>query len=276
MDKLGIIVGLVALAVAGLAYAQVGEKDDRIVELTQGNSDLKDQLTTLEVKLDAALGLEDPATPMSASAASNEEAESGVGLATRAPTSPLARLAELEKTVKRQNELLAKMDAEDKSADDAAGMVRSFMPKNFFHNTDAAAKALALDERQKADMEDILERAKGELKDLYAIENDEGVTWAEVRKPKMANLGGDGGSISIAMPDFGKIQKFKKGRIPGSSETFGEAEKRIRERAFSDVRRNLPADKAKTWDKAHKEPLLRGSGGGFSVSSVVLETSGDK
>jgi hypothetical protein len=271
MDKLGIILGLAALAVAGLAFAQVGEKDARIAELTQGNSDLKDQLTTLEVKLDAALGLEDPATPMSAAAATDDAATSGVGLATRAPTSPLARLAELEKTVKRQHELLAKLESSDKGADEAAGMVRSFMPKNFFHNTDAAAKALALDERQKSEMEDVLERAKSELKDLYAIENDEGVTWDQVRKPKMANLGGDGGSISIAMPDFGKINKFKKSRIPGSSETFGEAEKRIKDRAFGDVRRNLPADKAKTWDKAHKDGLLRsGMGGAFSISSVQI------
>ncbi len=274
MNKLAMIVALAALAVAAYGMNASGAKDTRIQELAQGNSDLKDQVTALEMKLEDALSLGAPAPMMRSEGSTGAEGD-GVGLATRKPASPLERLAELESTVKRQNELLAKMESGDDAASDAAGMVRRFMPKNFFHNADAAAKGLGLDERQQNEMQEILDRAKADLKDLYALENDEGVTWAEVRKPKMANLGGgDGGAISIAMPDFGKIQKFKKTRIPGSSETFGEAEKRIKDRAFGDVRRNLPADKAKTWDKAHKDGLLRDRTGGISFSSVVVG-SGD-
>ena len=75
------------------------------------------------------------------------------------------------------------MEADDKKAGDMRSRVRSFMPSNFFHNTDAAAKALALDERQKSEMEDILARAKADLKDLYAMENDEAQRDCDMEEP---------------------------------------------------------------------------------------------
>ena len=127
-----------------------------------------------------------------------------------------------------------------------------------------AAKQLELEKRQKEDMQDVLERAQQELKDLYAIENDEGVTWNEVRKPKMV----EGSGFTFAMPDMKKISAFKKGRIPGSSETFGEAESRIRKDAFGRMRNVLTPAQQKTWDKAHKDALLRGGGGSGMVSSI--------
>ena len=148
-----------------------------------------------------------------------------------------------------------------------------FSSDKMYFNLDRAAKSMDLDERQKSDLKDAIERGKRELADLYDIENDNGETWKEIRKPKMGKVGGESG-LSIAMPDFGKIQKFKKSRIPGSSETFGEAEKRIKEDAFANGRRTLTPKQAKKWDKAHKDGLLRDRGGtgGFSFSTVQIET----
>jgi len=279
MNKMILALSLAALGVAVYATVQSelqsDAKDERIEQLARNVGDLQREMEDLGVRFDGMLAGDQRPAPLT-SAPSTEAGGTSVGLATRKPASPLARLAELEKTVKRQNDLLAKMDSTHDKADDAASMMRRFMPKNVYFNPKMAAKALDLDEGQASEMQDILERGKGELKDLYEIENDDGETWNEVRKPKMADIGGSSG-FHIAMPDFAKIQKFKKRRIPGSSETFGEAEKRIKKNTFENVRRTLPPDKAKTWDGAHKDGLLRDGGmGGISVSSVVIETPDDK
>ncbi len=275
MDKITLIAALAALAVGAFSISQKDGGEAKIADLTEANSDLKDHVTALEVKIDKLLSMDGTPSTLSADAPASggEGSDAGsVGLATRKPTTPLERLAELERTVKRQNEMLAKMDAEEKATGDAASSIRRFMPGNFYFNADAAARDLELSERQKTDMEDTLDRAKRELKDLYATENDDGETWAEVGKPKMTKMGNDSG-ISFAMPNFQKINKFKQSRIPGSSETFGQAEKRIKDNAYANVRRTLPADKAKKWDKANKDALLRDRGSSVSVSSIHIDTS---
>ena len=75
-----------------------------------------------------------------------------------------------------------------------------------------------------------------------------------------------------------EINKFKKSRIPGSSETFGEAEKRIKDDAFHEMRRFLKPEQAKKWDKAHKDHLLGPGGGASFVSMSVgsIDTKSDE
>ena len=82
-----------------------------------------------------------------------------------------------------------------------------------------------------------------------------------------------GEGFSIAMPDMKKIRAFKDSRIPGSSETFGEAESRIRKDAFARARRLLGPKQAETWDKAHKGGLLN-DGASTSIAFVGM-SSGD-
>ncbi len=129
-----------------------------------------------------------------------------------------------------------------------------------------AAKALDLKENQRTDMSDAMDRAQKELADLYEIENDDGDTLATISKPKMVK----GSGFAFAMPDVAKIRKFKKSRIPGSSETFGAAERRIRKDAFGRMRNVLTPAQAKKWDKANKDALLRGGGGGMGAASITF------
>ena len=276
MDKLSALIAVVALGLGGYAMMQVGEKSERIEQLEVANQELRDRLVTLETE-SGSLGSDAPAGLREAGAAKViARASDGtpIGLKGR-PASPIDRLAALEKRVAEQNEQLAKMEAEKAEEAKAHGSVRNAMGAwsrdKFYGNLDMAAKAMELNERQKSDMQDLIDRAQRELQDLYKIENDEGVTWNDVRKPKMV----EGSGFSIALPDMGKIAKFKKGRIPGSSETFGDAEKRIRKDAFGRMRNLLTPEQTTKWDKARKEPLLSGGGGVVSAVSFVGVDSDD-
>ena len=245
MTKLGVILALAALAVGGFGLLQLCEKDDQIEGLQAANQDLKDRLTTLETHVTAALGT--PATPALRAAEGTVtplgHASDGtpVGLQGR-PATASDRIAALERRLAAQDEALAKLKAD--GAKPRSRGAQRFNPGNFYGSLDMAAKAMELKDGQKTEMKDLMERATSELDDLYAIENDEGVTWKEIRKPKMV----EGNGFSIAMPDMAKIAKFKKSRIPGSSETFGEAEQRIRKDAFGRMRHVLTPAQAKKWD----------------------------
>lgn len=264
MTKFGVILALAALALGGFGLMQLCEKDEQIGGLQAANQDLKDRLTTLETRVTAALGT--PADPGLRSAESvtiplgHTSDGTPVGLKGR-PATTTDRLASLERRLAAQDEELAKLKAE--GATPRGGSQQLFSPGNFYGSLDMAAKAMELKDNQKTEMKDLMDRAKRDLDDLYAIENDEGVTWKAISKPKMV----EGNGFSIAMPDMAKIAKFKKGRIPGSSETFGEAEKRIRKDAFGRMRNVLTPAQTKKWDKAHKDGLLRG--GGSSVVGAV-------
>lgn len=275
MQNLGGLVAIAALILGGYALMQLGEKHDQIQQLQAANQELRDRLTTMETEVRDALGAPDDPGLRAADAPGGAASSAGAapaGLEGR-PTSPIARLASLEKRVKAQDEELAKLRAEKAEEENAARTVSRGMPnlrgKTFYGNVAMAAKALDLTDTQRTDMQDIIDRAKDELADLYKIENDEGVTWNEVRKPKMV----EGSGFSIAMPNMAKIAKFKKGRIPGSSETYGEAETRIRKDAFARMRNLLTPEQAGTWDKASKEPLLPGGSG--MISSVAFLDVGE-
>jgi hypothetical protein len=174
----------------------------------------------------------------------------------------------LEATVATQRETITALEEASKAEQGALRSARGAMNDRFYFNLDSAAKSLALSERQKADMKDLIDAGKRELADLYAIPSDDGVTWAELRKPIQATVGGDGGGLTFAMPDFQKIEKLKKSRIPGSSETFGQAEQRIKDRSFSEMRNLLTPEQTKKWDDAHKDNLL--GSGGAGVASIAF------
>ena len=279
MSKLGLPLAVVALALGAYVAYESAAREERLARLEETLQLLQGSVGDLDAKLDrvASAAEAEEAAFLSAVADEAEGAETApgaTGLAGRRPPTAVERLATLEKTVARQRETIAKLE-EKADAPQPTSTGRVFNPGNFYHSLDAAAKNLDLSERQKADMQDVIDLAKRELADLYKIENDNGETWEQVRKPKMAEV--EGGSLQIAMPDFKKIAAFKKSRVPGTAETFGEAEKRIKDRAYADMRRGLTPEQGKKWDGAHKRGLLGGHGGdgAVMVSSIVLDTDGE-
>jgi Spy/CpxP family protein refolding chaperone len=282
MNNLGLAAAVMALALGAYVAITVNDQGDRIAELER---ELAQRAPIAAVTdLDAIRPAPDLLTAEGGmqpvpedDAADAVVAEVGAALATRdapRPQSTEERLAALEKTVSEQRETIAQLEEEKSKEQRILGSVRGAMNDRFYHDVDAAAKSLELNERQKQDMKDIADRAQRELADLMDIPNDEGVTWKDASKIKLS--GGDAeGGVTVLMSNFSKMAKFKKSRIPGSSETYGEAEKRIRDRALGDMRNILTPAQTEKWDKAHKDALIRPPGGpmsiAFATSSVVGE-----
>ena len=266
MDKLAAVIAIAALGVAGYALTQAGAKDTQIEALQTANQELKDRMVTLEAEA-GTLGGAPAALREAGGNTVLGHASDGtpVGLKGR-PASPIDRLAALEKRVAEQDEALAKMESEKSTEAAALGTagkaLRGWSRDNFYGNLDMAAKSLELNDSQKTDMQDVLDRANRELEDLYAIENDEGVTWKEVRKPKMV----EGNGFSIAVPDFHKISaSSRRAASPAAARPSVRPRQRIRKDAFATYAQacSRPSRRSK-WDKAHKDAML-GSGGGSAA-----------
>ena len=273
MSKLGVVLAVAALGLAAYVAMEMNAREARLAALEDNLNHIQGSVSDMDAKLDrmlAAAGEAEAALLAADGGASGDTGSSGaVGLEGRRPPTAVERLAALEKTVADQRETIAKL--EKKSEGPSTGHLSAPSPlriSNFYHNLDSASKALGLNDRQKADMQDAIDIAKRELDDLYNTENDDGETWSELKKGKMTTLGDSG--LTVSMPDFKKIAAFKKQRVPGTAETFGEAEKRIKKRAFGDMRRGLTDEQAKKWDDARKDPLLGGGG----VTSAFVTTIG--
>ena len=278
MSKLSLILAVVAIGLGGYAASEMCCRDQRLSEMEDGVRDVRTSMADLDAKLDRLLasgGHVEPAM-LSAEGGGSPAVGRGAGLATRTPATPGERLAALEETVAEQRETIADLKEKADKAPAAPSPMRFMGRNSFYRNLDAAAKSMELSERQKVDMQDAIDLGKRELADLYAIENDDGETWADLRKGRMTQIGTEGG-ITVSMPDFRKIAKFKKARVPGTAETFGDAEKRIRKDAFADMRRTLTPAQSKKWDSAHKDPLLGSSmgGSGVMISAFTTDLSDD-
>lgn len=283
MSKLTLIIAVVALGLGAWTAYESCEREARMTELEDGVRDVQDAVTDLDGKLDrvlASAGAGD-ATLMTAEGEArvgSADTSTEAGLATRRPATPGERLAALEERVAEQRDTIAKLEKQANEAPMAPAVAsRLLSPHKFYGSLNMAAKAMKLSERQKADMQDVIDVAKRELSDLYETENDDGETWNQVRRGKMMKVGAETGGFSISMPDFKKINAFKKSRVPGTAETFGEAEKRIKDRAFADMRRGLTPEQTNKWDEARKDPLLGTHGaGGVVMSTFTTEVATDE
>lgn len=282
MGKVALVVSVLALAGAG--WAVVSSRQEAAPQAGELVA-IEGRLLAIERALAEIQARPAPAAPLSAPAAG----PASPGLVTgggapslgprlegqpRAPRSVEERVAELERLA---GELKA-------SAADGA-VVRSpvgvpgpqLMPMpGFWPTVEAAAKALKLDGVQASRLERVVEDANRDLDALYAKPNDEGVLWKDV------NVGLELDSLDQAdiMAKFSdqlkKTSKFRSSKVPGTSETYAEAERRIRKDAKERARSLLDADQAKTWDRSHPDALFRGAGGdGFGAAVSVFSAPGE-
>lgn len=219
--------------------------------------------------------------PLSVLPPSSKEAADVTGLATAprpltvAPSTPtsatpdvmadlqkrLATLEEAEKTRAKSGDVVEGPQLATAFAGNA--------PK-FYGSVDDAAKDLDLSPRQKDDFERAVADAKRDMEELKKIPDSDGETWADAEKG-MFKAGADG-----AMKfDLGKVLGFPSRKIPGRTETFGEAQAKISDNAKRRLRETLTPDQQKKFDKAHVQPLIGGGGGAMISFSTTVDTNDD-
>lgn len=276
MDKLATILSTVAvIGVAWVAFGQdrpPGANEDIVARLDQIQADqkaLRKELAHLEEAR--------PPEFVSGGGGMAPVDETADGPVLRAAPPSATGLAEVERPVA---ERLAALEARVKQQDDEVAALKKkgptrFTPfgnKKFFRSPDDAAKALEMSDAQKSDMERTLTNAKSELERLYDTQNEDGVTLNEIQKEMSEKI--KKGEMGDVLSYVGKMSKFKAGKIPGSNETFREAERRIHKNAMAEIREDLDPKQQKEWDNAHTGALLPGAGPATTMSTVVMDGDG--
>jgi hypothetical protein len=275
MDKLAVLLSVAALAVGG--WAVFGGEAGTGTGTMVADDGTDARLAALESDIAAlkeALGtsLLDVETADAGSSGSGD-----AGLEGRAAMTVPSRVAAMESELAAMRDRMASV--EEQAGADPLAKAGSYMRRrayNFFlHNAETAAAALKLDDRQKGDLERIVESTKNRLEELYTTANDEGTTWKEAGKIEFQGSAGEGAVISL-MGNREKLEEFKKTRVPGTNETYGEAEQRIRGQGKADARGLLTPDQQETWDQAHTDHLFggRGSQVALAFTDAVVSTPG--
>lgn len=270
MDKLAMILAVVALGLG--AYAAFGQSTPGDATYDSSVSDLEARLATLEAENAEYRKLLGVGAPMTA-----EGAPAGT-LEGRSHQGVPGRVAELEAKLASYDKRFESMEASAAKQPGSSGRWSNNMPafatKGFLASAGQAEKQLGLDSSQRAQLDRVIESTQRELEDLYATPNDAGETLKDLMQPPEIKADDiENGAIRI-LGNFGKIRKFKQGKIPGSNETYAEAEKRIIGGGKRDARGLLTEDQAKKWDSSHSDHLFRPKGamGSGAVVSMGFET----
>ncbi len=275
MQKITLLLAAAALAVAGWqAWEAQGLRDDLETQDLETTA-LRGDVDRLSKEIASIQGLEAPAPLRTASAPTRATSpeDDGATLAARgASPQVLARqVRDLQHELEGMREDTARL--EEKVGKSPLGRVWK-RPK-FITDMKSAKDVLDLNARQEADIARIVDDTKREFENLWEIPNDEGKTWKDVSQMKIQE-GGSG--FAVVMSNMAARQEFKSSTIPGRTETYGEAESRIRDRGTEDVKSVLTPEQNKTFDDAHTAPLF-GTGSSSNMvafTSVTTSTSDSK
>jgi hypothetical protein len=282
MDKFSLLLSVVAVGLASLVLLQERGADTAAGPDTRDDAVLMDRLARIEATL-ATLAA--PRGEMlEGTDSAREPGLTGSSLGAGARDAP-EWAARIEKQLAETNERLAKVETSSRDASSVSGMPeghffgRGGAPRRFFHNSEAAAKALELDERQKQDLERVVENTKDRLKQLYETPNEDGKTLAEISTLDLGSFDGSAGEapdldMGKLMGHVQKVEKFKKGTVPGTRESYRDAENRIRREGKAEARGLLNEDQAKKWDESHTDPLFSSPGSGPAVITSTSISSG--
>ena len=274
MDKLALIISLVALAAGGYAFLGDGgaSTDTATAAPSSELAALREEVQALREQIQTLT----PGEVLSGRAAPAGTVADGpqlTGHAGATGEAPLHGRAEGAPTLASLQAEIASLRERVEAAPDAPmqRMVQRAVGNRFF-NVEQAAAALELDEMQRRDMDQTVQDTREELQRLYAMENDEGLTYDEARKGR--TMGSEDQGFRISMPDFHKMKAWRESRIPGSSETFAEAEQRIISQANDDIGRRLTPEQNEKWEKANRDHLYGSHGVPGGVTMVTTSFGG--
>ena len=194
-----------------------------------------------------------------------------------APARPAAPAPPVVETVTALEKRLAALEEKSKAADASprSGFSRAIgrMPGggHLYTSLDDAKEDLALTDSQKADWERALADTERAMDELRKTPDDDGKTYDAMMKEMFEGSGTDGGAMKL---DLGKMMSFRNKRIPGRSETYGQADARIKTEAKRRLRDGLSSEQQAKFDKANVDPML-GGGFGPAVMSFAVSSSPD-
>jgi|GEM_PF-1475413 len=209
-------------------------------------------------------GLSQPETPSSSAAPGSP----ATGLA--AAPKPAPTIAEMERRVAELERQLAGAGTPPAvTAIPDIGMPMAFGGMDrYVSSVDDAEKHLELTPAQKADLERVVADVAREREALHRLPGEEGKTWEDAAKEGLRILG-DG----MIQYDGEKLAAFRERQIPGRSESFGAADRRITETARKRVEDGLTPDQRKRLEKTNVDGLLGGGAGGGSSISIMTTGS---
>ncbi|MHC5010516.1 MAG: hypothetical protein ACYTG6_06120, partial [Planctomycetota bacterium] len=178
------------------------------------------------------------------------------------------RMADQEQTIESLREQVA-------SQPTAPRQVHYRQP-NVIHDVDSAVRELDLDGGQQAELERIVDYTKRRIEDLRLIPNAEGKTWVDVSRNRRRVAAGEAGDFALLVSNFAEINEFRNSTVPGTDETYGEAERRIRNEGKADVRRMLTPEQEKTWDDAHTDGLFGSQQAGIVSFAIATEAESEE
>ncbi|MFO0932593.1 MAG: Spy/CpxP family protein refolding chaperone [Planctomycetota bacterium] len=277
MQQVALVLSVLAVGLAGwVAYRTSSGPADR---LDRVEAEL-DELRVLETRLanaerrlvEAAAARPGPveAPPPRRDegtlAASPRAADASGATSAEGAAAPVeTRLAELTKRLAA---------VEEKTKDVEAGaplplprMARAFGPRGFLTTLDDAQKQLDLSASQRADWDRTLAETKRELDDLRSIPDDTGKTWKQHNEDLVRGLADGSGRF-----DFSKLKALGDKPVPGRTETYRDAEARIRTQAKQRLRDPLTPDQQKKFDESNVDPLI---GAGNGPIAVTFSTFGE-
>ena len=214
--------------------------------------------------------------PLTAAPSPASDAPAGLAAAPRpasgSPSAATLPPPEASAIEKRLAELEQAVAATRTQAEGAmpAHVLSGGISNRFYGSVADAAKDLDLSPRQKDDFDRAVADAKREIDELKKIPDSDGKTWADIEDDAMPKPGEGLGKL-----DLGALIGFPSRKIPGRTETFGQAQRRVQAAAKTRMRETLTPDQQKKFDKAHVDPMLGGSSGAmisFDFATDVTET----
>lgn len=269
------LVGVIALGALALAGWQTLEASRLREALDTQRGDLEGLRTSL-----AELSRAERAEPGALEIAEPRPAPEPVADAS-APDAPVlvarsATPAELAQAVRDvEARLAAQEERADRMEESISSGQRPFLPssRRFVHDVDDAVRTLSLDDGQKGELERIIEDLKYENERLLDIPNAEGKRFADLKPAHLQVGSGETPDITQIMTNNNERWRFLGGKVPGTDETYAQAQARIRKDAKNRFRRTLTPEQLKTCDNSHVDPLFHtgGSGVTYAFSTASLE-----
>jgi hypothetical protein len=278
MGKLALVLSVLALSGAGWAVWSSCERA-RPDEDRDALGALDARLATIERTLAELAARPAPVAPLpgSAPSASSTGLATGGGSPTLGPLlqgSPKAQATMEERVAQLEKQLAAQAEGSAGAARLLGGEAQVFSPPGFWPDAAAAAKALKLDSVQASRLEGIVDATQRELDELFAKPNEEGVLWKDVNQGLTLEAGETGDLLGKLGEHMKKVAKFRSSKVPGTNETYKEAEERIRKDGKERARSLLDRDQARVWDRSHPDSLWQGGAGGDGSISLMT-TNGD-